>query len=149
MKYTCEIEIDLPREKMVALFDNPDNMKFWMPGFVSMTPLTGTPGREGVQSLLKFKMGKRDIEMIESITKRNLPEEFNGTYETKGVFNIQNNRFVSLGPSKTKWISESECRFSGYMKIFGFLMPGAFKKQSYKYLVHFKEFAEQGKKVNE
>jgi hypothetical protein len=29
------------------------------------------------------------------------------------------------------------------MKIIGFLMPGAFKKQSMKYLVAFKEFVER------
>ncbi len=149
MKYTCEIEINLPREKVIELFDNPDNMRFWQPGFISFTPLSGTPGREGAKSRLMYKMGKREVEMIETITKRNLPEEFNGIYEAKGVFNVVNNRFVVLSPDKTKWMSESEFQLSGIMRLFGFLMPGAFKKQSYKYLVHFKEFAEQGKKVGQ
>ena len=37
---------------------------------------------------------------------------------------------------------ESEFIFSGFMKIMGIVMPGAFKKESYKYLKLFKEFAE-------
>ena len=32
MKDTTEIEIELPIEKVVALFDNPDNMRKWMKG---------------------------------------------------------------------------------------------------------------------
>jgi hypothetical protein len=37
---------------------------------------------------------------------------------------------------------EQEFQFKGFMKIIGFLFPGAFKKQSLKYLVDFKQFAE-------
>ena len=97
----------------------------------------------GAKSVLKFKMGKRIIEMIETITVRNLPEEFSGTYEAKGVFNIVKNKFISLQNNRTKYVSEQEFQFKGFMKIIGFLMPGAFKKQSMKYLVDFKTFAEK------
>ena len=46
---------------------------------------------------------------------------------------------------KTRWISESEFQFSSLgMKLMAFLMPGAFKKQSMKYAVDFKNFAEKG-----
>ena len=88
-------------------------------------------------------MGKREIEMIETITRRNLPAEFHGTYEAKGVYNIQKNFFTALGENRTKWVSESEFKFSGMMKLMGWLMPGAFKKQSQKYLDDFKAFAEK------
>ena len=47
MKYTLEILIDQPREKVVELFDNPDNMKHWQEGFVSLTHISGTPGEIG------------------------------------------------------------------------------------------------------
>ncbi|MCY1660223.1 hypothetical protein [Chryseobacterium sp. SL1] len=88
-------------------------------------------------------MGKREIEMIETVTVRNLPDEFSGTYEAKGVFNIVRNKFISLPDNKTKYISEQEFRFNGFMKIIGFLMPSAFKKQSMQYLVDFKNFVEK------
>ena len=38
-------------------------------------------------------MGKREMEMIETIIKRNFPEEFHSTYDAKGVHNIQKNYF--------------------------------------------------------
>ncbi|MEO2058942.1 MAG: SRPBCC family protein, partial [Mesonia sp.] len=46
-------------------------------------------------------------------------------------------------------ISESEFQFSSFaMKVMGFLMPGAFKKQSLKYMKDFKAFVEDGKSVS-
>ena len=143
MKYTTEIEINQPVNKVVELFDNPDNMKEWMEGLQSFETISGTPGEEGAKAKLKYKMGKREIEMIETITKRNLPEEFTGTYETKGVFNIVKNRFIPIGDNKTKYVTEQEFQFSGFMKMMGMFMPGAFKKQSLKYMNAFKEFAEK------
>ena len=88
--------------------------------------------------------------MTETITKRNFPDEINLTYETKGVYNIQRNRFHEVDANTTKWISESEFQFSSFgMKLLGWLMPGAFKKQSMKYLEDFKNFAEKGESVLE
>ena len=87
-------------------------------------------------------MGKREIEMIETITTRNLPDEFSGTYEAKGVFNILKVTFVKVSDTKTKYITEEEFQFKGFMKLMAFLMPGAFKKQSLKYMTAFKNFAE-------
>jgi carbon monoxide dehydrogenase subunit G len=142
MKYTTEIEINLPRQRVIELFDNPDNMAKWMEGLESFEHISGEPGQVGAKSRLHFKMGKREIEMIETVTVRNLPDELTGTYEAKGVFNIVKNRFVEKG-EKTMYITEHEFQFKGLlMKFFGLLMPGAFKKQSMKYLLDFKRFAE-------
>lgn len=143
MKYTNEIEINLPINRVVALFDDPENLKHWQPGLQSFEHVSGTPGQPGAKSRLKFKMGKREIEMIETITRRNLPEEFAGTYDAKGVHNIVSNRFIPLGENKTKWVTDNEFQFSGFMKLMGWFMPGAFKKQSQKYLEQFKAFAEK------
>ncbi len=143
MKYTSEIEINRPVEKVIELFDNADNMDKWMEGLQSFEHISGTPGQPGAKSRLKFKMGKREIEMIETITVRNLPAEFSGTYEAKGVFNIVKNKFISLPDNRTKYVSEQEFQFKGFMKIIAFLMPGVFKKQSMKYLSAFKNFVEK------
>ena len=90
-------------------------------------------------------MNGRKVEMVETITKRNLPDEFSGTYEAKGVFNIQENFFKEDEPGKTKWITNSEFQFSGFMKLMGLFMPGAFKKETMKHMQSFKEFAEKFK----
>lgn len=142
MKYTVSIDIDRPIDKVIELFDNPDNLKKWMEGLQSFEHLSGTPGEVGARSKLVYKMGKRDIEMIETVTVRKLPQEFSGTYEADGVFNIVKNKFEKISDTKTKYITEQEFEFKGMMKYFAFLMPWAFKKQSMKYLKAFKHFAE-------
>src|SRR5690606_1913628 len=142
MKFTTETDINKPIDKVIELFDNADKMSKWMEGLQSFEHISGTPGQPAAKSKLKFKMGKRDIEMIETITVRNFPDEFSGIYEAKGVNNIVINKFVKVSEDKTKYITENEFQFKGFMKIIGFLMPNAFKKQSIKYLNDFKKFAE-------
>ncbi|RMH63125.1 MAG: SRPBCC family protein [Calditrichaeota bacterium] len=142
MRYTVEIDIDLPRAKVIELFDNPDNMKYWQKGFISLEHISGEPGREGARSRLKYKMGNREIEMIETITKRNLPDEFSGTYETQGVWNLNKNYFLEPSPGSTRWRADIEFKFNGFMKVIAFLIPGSFKKQSLTYMKDFKTFAE-------
>lgn len=142
MKYTCEIVIDRPVEEVIALFDNPDNMEKWQPGFISFEHMSGEPGQPGAKSRLVYKMGNREIEMIETILTRNLPEEFSGTYDAGNVYNIVKNSFVPTDGGKTTWKVYQEFKFSGFMRIIGWLMPGSFKKQSMEHMGLFKEFAE-------
>lgn len=142
MKYTTTINIQEARDKVINLFDSVDNMYKWQPGLISFDHLSGDPGREGAKSRLKYKMGKREVEMIETIIRRNFPDEFSGTYEARGVWNKQVNSFEVIDEHSTRWTSVSEFRCSGFMKIMCWLMPGAFKKQTLKLMNHFKEFAE-------
>ncbi len=145
MKYTTDVIINLPLHQVVELFDDPDNMKFWMEGLKRFEHISGTPGQVGAKSKLKFQTGKREIEMIETITVRNLPEEFTGTYEAKGVFNVVKNSFTELSGKRTHYATENEFRFTGIMRLIAPLMKGAFKKQSLKYQNDFRRFAEKVK----
>jgi hypothetical protein len=142
MKYELQITIELPRKRVIELFDNTDNLKKWQDGLQSFTPISGEVGKEGAKSKLEYKMGKREVEMIETITKRNLPEEFHGTYEANGVLNIQENYFTEVTPDKTLWTTKSEFRFQGLKKYFLSLMKSAFKQQTLKFMKAFKKFAE-------
>ena len=145
MKYTTEIEINLPRKRVIELFDNPDNITKWQSGLISFEHVEGEAGQEGAKSNLKYKMGKREIEMVETITKRNLPDEFFGTYETKGVWNEVKNYFTSESENTTKWRLDTEFKGTGFMKIMMYFAPGMFKKQTLKTMNDFKNFAENEK----
>ncbi|MDO5509321.1 MAG: SRPBCC family protein [Weeksellaceae bacterium] len=143
MKFKTDILINAPREKVVELFDNPDNMHKWMKGLESFEPISGTPGQPGAKSRITYDMGKRKVEMIETVTVRNLPQEFSGTYEANGVFNIVRNLFEEVSPHQTLYTTENEFQFKGFMKIIAALMPSAFKKQSVTFLQDFKAFVEE------
>ena len=55
MKYTTEVEINLPRAKVIELFDNPENLNKWQTGLVSFEHTEGEPGKEGAKSQLKYR----------------------------------------------------------------------------------------------
>ncbi len=142
MEYTLEIVINKPRSKVIELFDNPDNLPKWQPGLESFEHISGEQGQPGAKSKLTYNMNGRKIEMIETITVNKLPDEFSGTYETKGVFNTYENFFHEEGADKTRWITVSDFRFSGFMKLMAVFMRGSFRKETQKFLDRFKEFVE-------
>ncbi len=144
MKYTEEIHINRPVDDVVSLFDSQESLVEWMEGLESFNHIDGMPGEVGARSKLVFKLGKREIEMIETITVRNLPDEFSGTYEADEVLNTLTNRFFKDGEDRTRMVLECEFEFRNLlMKIMGFIMPWAFRKQTRKNLAAFKAFAER------
>jgi hypothetical protein len=144
LRYTNEIVINVPINRVVELMEDQANMKHWQPGFIDMKHISGEKGKEGMKSELRYKMGKRDIIMTETINKYAFPDQFDATYEAAGVYNEQWNQFIALDDNTTKWISESYFEFTNLMmKTIGLLMPGSFKKQSCEYLELFKAFAEK------
>ena len=141
VKHSCDIEINAPRSRVVALFDNPANLVKWQPDLIKFEPISGTPGQPGAKSRLVYRAGKGELELIETITLRNLPEEFSGTYESKmGVTRISN-RFIDNGPT-TRWIVDTEFTGSGIMRLLSGVMDGVMRAQTLKVVQAFKTFAE-------
>ena len=143
MKFNVEIIINLPRARVIELFDSTENLYKWQPGLVSFEHESGIAGEVGAKSRFEYKMGKREIKMVETITVRNFPDKFSAIYEAKGVWNEVKNFFQVIDENTTKWVSENEFRCSGFMKIFALLLPRSFKKDTLKYLKYFKELAER------
>lgn len=141
MKYTTEVTIDLPRNQVITLFDNPEHMSKWQDGFVSLEHVSGEYGKAGMISNLKYNSRGREMELTETIESRNLPDEFIAVYETKGVWNRHENYFHDLG-DKTKYVTTSEFKCTGIVRIMAFFMPGMFKKETLKQMNAFKAFAE-------
>ena len=145
MKYSVEVLIEKPRDEVIKKMDNLDNMKHWQKGLVSSEHVSGTPGQVGAKMQLNYKMGKRELSLVETITKNNFPEEFSATYNTKGMHNIQENSFKDSPEGHYKWISNCVFQPSCFMmKAIVFFMPGSFKKQSKKYMIDFKNFVDKG-----
>ncbi len=129
MKFSKQIIIDLPREEVFKKMEDPASFKYWQKGFISYRHLSGNPGEEGARAKLKYKMGKREISMIETIMKRMVPRKLHISYEAKGVYNIQKNYFQEEDKTKTLWIADYEFRFSGFMRLIGFLCPGLLRSK--------------------
>ena len=120
---------------MIKKMDNVDNMKHWQRGLTSAEHISGTPGQVGAKMQLNYKFGKREMQLVETITKNDFPREFHANYDAKGMHNIQQNYFEETPNGKTKWISKCEFVPTNFMmKMMTTLMPRAFKKQSKKYM---------------
>ncbi len=142
MKYSNEVIINQPLNRVIELFDSEENLFKWQPELISFEHISGEKGEVGAKSKLKYKMGKREVEMIETITVKDLPKEFSSTYEAKDVWNEVKNYFEVVDENTTKWHSDCHFKFNGFMTLMAFFMPGTFRKQSQKYLDQFKAFAE-------
>ena len=146
MRHNQQIVIEQPVDRVVELFDSSENMKEWFPGFIGMEPISGEPGQVGSTSRMSFKSGKNTIEMIETITVRNFPDEFSGEYVVigKGIVNRMTNRFIPVDANTTRYEAVTDYEFSGLgMRLMSMFIGPMIKKQSYKTMRLFKEFAER------
>jgi hypothetical protein len=143
MKYTNDVVIKLPITRAVELFEDTKNLKYWAPGLESYRHLEGEPGEEGSKAVLVFKSGKRRVEMIETLIRKDLPQEFSGIYETKEAVVNTKNWFEKVDDNTTKYYTQYELNFKGIYRILGYLIPTAMlNHQSQQYLLSFKKFAE-------
>ncbi len=134
--------IELPRPRVIELFDDPDNMFKWMEGLKIFEHLKGEPGQPGAKSRLVFERGRGEMEMIETVALRDLPDVFAGIYEADHAWNGMVNRFVEESPDHTRWVTENEFRFTGFWKIASIVLRPMFPRQTMKSMRAFKEFAE-------
>jgi hypothetical protein len=142
MKYTTEITIGLPRSTVVKLFDSTENLYKWQEGLKSFKTISGEPGQAGARSEMIYESRRGDLIMTETITRRNFPEEFHGTYEAKGVYNEVYNYFTEQEPGSTLWRQVSVFRFRGLMAFMAPFMKSAFTKNTLLNMERFKAFAE-------
>ncbi len=144
MRYQLELDIEAPRERVLELFLDPENLPRWQPSLVKFEPISGDGMRGvGAKSKQLHRMGKRDVEMIATVTAYKHPDEFAATFESHDVWNLIENRFVDVGQNRTKWLLTSECRSANLlMKLFMTLFPGMLKKQTRSFMKDFKGFVE-------
>ena len=142
MKYSNEIVIDVSVDEIIAIFEDPENLKYWQPDIKSFTHVKGEIGQPGAVTKLRVDMVIREIEMTETIISRNVPDAIVLKYESDGVMNQVTNRFEVLAPNKTKWVMENHFTFSGFMKLAAGPLKPIFRKKTHDTMQQLKKFAE-------
>lgn len=142
MKYSHTIEINKPITEVLIAFQDVDSLPKWQEGLTSMKFLEGKPGERGSKMSLSYQMGKRNVDMIETIIENRLPDHFDALYEAKGVVNINRNKFEAPSAGTTRWTLHTEFKLGGFMKLLGLFFPGMFRKQTLKHMNDFKRFVE-------
>lgn len=143
MKFHLETIVDISFDRLIELFENPDNLHKWQPNVISFKRLSGEIGQEGATSELYYDMVVKKITMKETIIKRDLPDLFVLRYDADGVSNLVTNNFKELPNGRTRWIMHNHFQFAGIMKYAAMPLKGVFKKQTELTMERFKQFAEQ------
>lgn len=144
MKFRVEMLIDKGPREVWDTFDNPENTKKWQPSLKSFEHFSGEPGQPGAVSKLTYEENGREVVLMESITRRQEPYAFDGTYTGAGVTNHVRNEFIETETGKTKWGMETEFLFQSLpMRLLGPLMKGSFAKRTKQEMQRFKELAEK------
>ncbi|NRR90818.1 SRPBCC family protein [Winogradskyella undariae] len=149
MKHTFEILINKPISLVIKKMNSIDNIIHWQEGFINMEHIYGNPNELGAKMKLNYSFGNRKMEVIETITKQNLPDELHTTYASKGLQNIQENYFKTTKEDYTIWVCKNNFQPTNFkMSIMLLLIPGAFKKHTKTYMTNFKRFVEKGTSVH-
>ena len=150
LSYTCSILLDLPQERVAALWADEKHFNAWQDGFISIELLSGQKNEEGAVSKIEFEQGKHKMELIETMLKNDLPYMRKARYVHKHMTNTQETHFQTVGEEQTKFISIVEyTQFNGFLpKLMSILFKGVFKKQSEKWMRQFKVFDEAHHNAN-
>lgn len=145
MKYSGAIEINKPREEVVAYFADPQYLGEYQDGFERKELLSGNAGEDGAISKMYYKYGKHDMELTETITANRLPDSFSALYHHKHMDNTMECRFIAVDDNKTRYEWEYEyTRLNWIMpRLIAILFPSVYRKQGEKWMNQFKAFVER------
>jgi len=142
MKYEQELIINAPLLRAVALFQSIEDLQQWQPDLLEHTHQSGTPGATGATATLTYQMGKRTIDMIETLVKVEPPHEFIARYESGGVWNEVVSHFNEVDDSRTKWHLANTFKCRGFALLYSIFARRAFKQQTVRYMQDFAHFVE-------
>ena len=142
MKYSTELIISLPRDRVVELFDNTENLYKWQEGLLRFEHLEGDARKAGAISTLVYTSRKGELLMKETIVENELPARFHAEYRSRGVYNLVENYFIEE-KGQTHWKVKHYFRFRGLMALMSPFMQSAFSGNTLLQMERFKIFAEQ------
>ncbi len=117
MKMTYEAEIQSSRDFAWAIFNNPDMLRKWQPTLESFTLQAGEAGQPGAVSELVYEEKGKKVIMTITVTERREPQFLAGTYHNAWATTLIVNHFEEIDDKTTRFISYTNMKFKGIMKI--------------------------------
>ena len=84
MRFAAEVTINRSRERVIELMADPANTAQWQPGIQSITPLSHDRDAAGAKSRVIVATHGIRLEMIETVVRRNPPDEFVSRFRGAG-----------------------------------------------------------------
>ncbi|HLP19587.1 MAG TPA: SRPBCC family protein [Chitinophagales bacterium] len=141
MKYTTEIKINAPIEKVAELIGDHNMMKNWMKELITHETVSGTPRKEGAKTKLRLNLGG-GVDVLETLIKIDFPNFFVTKYELpQGSLTVVIT-FEKDGKG-TIYKLDHSFEFKGMLKIGTALMKPGFIKHSERMMQDFKKMVEK------
>lgn len=140
MKYTTEVKIDAPIEKVAELIGDHQKMKYWIKELTSYAAVSGTPRQEGAKTKLRLNLGG-GVDVLETLLKVDFPRRFITKYELPQGSLTVTISFETDGKGTTYNIDHA-FEFKGMLKIGTALVKPAFIKHSERMMEDFKKMVE-------
>jgi hypothetical protein len=142
VKSVVELDINVPQERLAALFADPRNSTEWMDDLARYEPLSGVPGTPGSTYRLVPKTGK--MIFVATVIATRLPTEVCLHLDAASVAVSVTATFTALTPESTHLVSEEVFSFKGLIHtLFGFVAQWAIRRAHRRHMTGFKRFAEQ------
>jgi len=136
------VTVNAPVEKVWDIFMNPDHLKHWLPGFVSIEPLDGPVGKKGSTSRMKFMERGKVLEVIEKVLFVDPLHQYSFEMQQGSMVILTDVRFISIG-QVTEIIQAVQFSPGAlFLKLMMPLMKGVMKKKMTSDLQKLKEFIE-------
>lgn len=149
MKFTTSTVLKLPISKVINVLDNDLNLMHWQRGLQSFEHLSGNPNMVGGKMKLNYVLGNKQMSLIKTTTRRQIPNELHFQFDMKGIHFLQENYFKSTDNGCTEWyIYNKFVPTSVFTQLMVLFTPNELKKQISQYITDFKNFAEKGISVS-
>lgn len=140
-KSVVEVEIGVPRDRVVELFTRPELIPEWMDDVARYEPVSGEPGTPGSQYRLVPRSGS--MEFVATVLELNLPGEVRMRLDGSSATVLVTARFSALPSCRTRLVSEETFWFAGlFGTLFGPLALGVIRDAHHRHMEAFRRFAE-------
>lgn len=144
MKYTTEITVNAPIDKVAELLGDHAKLKYWMKELRTYETVSGKPREVGAKTKLYLAIGP-GVDATETILEVDFPRRFKARYEMGQGSLVVVSQLTEMGKGTTKYTLDHQFEFKGMLKVGAALMKPAFIKHSERMMQDFKALAEGSK----
>ncbi|HEX7304599.1 SRPBCC family protein [Lentzea sp.] len=139
MRFTEEVVLDQPIDRVRELTSDPGHLHHWQPDLVSITQHSDTPGAPGSTATLRY----RKFTLEETVLSATADERVT-RYRTTGMVHTITNRFSVVDDRHTLLVCDNEFELSGIMRLAGRVLEKSLREQVERNVGNFKAFIDAG-----
>lgn len=139
MRFTKEVVLEQPIERVRVLTSDPAHLHHWQPDLVSITQHGEMPGAAGSTATLTY----RGFTLEETVLSANASERVS-RYETRGMVHTIANRYTALDDRRTLLVCDNEFQLSGLLRLGRRVLEKSLREQVDRNVENFKKFIDAG-----